>query len=249
MLHAVAELGAISSLLSTSFDVDTCVHTLCSLGLSATCINLWTSTQECEVIQWQIFPAGAPEPAESFDDNRDADAQPRCSIPADQQDSMEEDIQRQTKQVQALLTAAHSVMSTALIADSDELQIKAVLDMYSSMLRAARIWATAFQQTSQLLQAGAVLSHSENIPQMLAQGVDVLRLMELAHHSLKPGSPSMARVIRADEEEIRRLLSQLPKETFTGQAAKTIEVSNCVAMTAQPGWSQPMTSHRSAAAD
>lgn len=137
---------------------------------------------------------------------------------------MEEDIQRQIQQVQLLLTTTYNVMSEPLPEGSDELQIKAVLEMYSGMQRAAWIWATAFQQTSQLLQASAVLAHSDSIPQLLAQGVEVLRLMEVAHHSLKPGSPSVAKIIRADEEEVRRLLSQLPKETFPGQAAKIVEV-------------------------
>lgn len=138
---------------------------------------------------------------------------------------MEEDTQRQAAKIQHVLVNAKSIMSSASSSGSDELRISTVLQMYPDMQMAARMWASAFQQTSQLLQAGAVLRHSAEVPQLLGQGIQILRMMEVAHHSLSIGSPSMGTAIRADEAELRRLLSQLPKETFSGPVQELINVS------------------------
>ena len=48
------------------------------------------------------------------------------------------------------------------------------------MQRAARMWAAAFQQSSQLLPAGAVLLHSETVRKLLRQALEILRMMEVA---------------------------------------------------------------------
>ena len=161
--------------------------------------------------EWHMFPAGAP--AEEYDSS-DPGADQACIISAPQQDSMEKDTQAQTAIVEQMLAEAQSVMSAADISGSDELQIGLVLKMCPSMQRAACIWAAVFQQTSQLLQAGAVLRHGAEVPKLLKQGLLVLRMMMLACHSLSIGSPCMGKAIQADEQELQELLRQLPKDFF-----------------------------------
>ncbi len=172
--------------------------------------------------EWHLFPVGAP--AEEFYSS-DAGADQACTISAPQQDSMEKDTQAQTALVEQMLTEAQSVMAAADISGSDELQIGHVLRMYPSMQRAACIWAAAFQQTSQLLQAGAVLRHGAEVPKLLRQGLLVLRMMEVARHSLSIGSPSMGKAIQVDEQELQELLRQLPQDIFSAQTQKFIDVS------------------------
>lgn len=172
--------------------------------------------------EWHLFPAGAP--AEEFYSS-DPGADQACTISAAQQDSVEKDTQAQTAIVEQMLAEAQSVMSAADISGSDELQIGLVLKMYPSMQRAACIWAAAFQQTSQLLQAGAVLRHGAEVPKLLRQGLLVLRMMEVARHSLSIGSPSMGKAIQADEKELQELLRQLPEDIFSIQTKKFIHVS------------------------
>ena len=172
--------------------------------------------------EWHVFPLGAP-----VEDLIAAQANvPQvCPISAIQQDSMEKDTQTQTAAIAQMLAEAHVAMSSAAIAGSDELQIGIVLKMYPSMQRVARMWAAAFQQTSQLLQANAVLMHSEAIPTLLRQGLEVLRMMEVARHSLSIGSPTMDAAIQADEAELRELLCQLHKDVFSKEAQKFGHVS------------------------
>ena len=178
---------------------------------------------------WYNFPAGAASSDVSLAmvaiDATTGQAVRVCSMPQPEQEAMQADSLAQIAEVAALLLQAQDSLQAAKTEGKDELATALVLEAYPVLLHARRTWISAFQQTSQLLQAGAVLHQPQSVAQLLNQGFKTLQLMEVARIALGVSLPTMRSEVAKDQQELRRLLREVSWEHLPEGMQAVMEVS------------------------
>ena len=138
---------------------------------------------------------------------------------------MQADSLAQLAEAAELLQQARSGLQAAETEGEDNFAVVLVLESYPVLLRARRVWVSAFQQTSQLLQAGATLQQPRSVPKLLNHGFTLLRLMEVARTALGVSLPSMRSAVAEDQQELRTLLREVSWEHLPESMQAVMEVS------------------------